>query len=229
MDTVPDLADFVRAHARERPDRPALLEPGTGARVTWEELDDQVDRVAAGLAEYGVLGSRRVLLAVSNRIEFVVAYLAALRAQAIACPVHPGLAAPDFVRLIGATGPAVVVGDPGSLAALRSAAATAERRPVVVAIGAPAERGEVGYDALLKHDPAPMPVLRDPERLAVLLVTADSAGRTRLAMLTVRALRASIEQVAVLDPPAFTSDDVDRKSTRLNSSHSRASRMPSSA
>ena len=29
--------------------------------------------------------------------------------------------------------------------------------------------------------------------------------------------------------PEFSMDDIDRKSTRLNSSHSRASRMPSSA
>ncbi len=54
-------------------------------------------------------------------------------------------------------------------------------------------------------DPAAPP---DAEALAVILYTSGTSGKPRGAMLTHRALIANIEQIARLDPPAVTSDDI---------------------
>ena len=84
-----NLADLVAGHAARTPDRTALVEPGAERRtLTWAELDHEVTAVAAGLAGQMVAG-QRLGLSGPNSIEFVVAYLGALRAGIVVVPLDP--------------------------------------------------------------------------------------------------------------------------------------------
>ncbi len=80
--------------------------------------------------------------------------------------------------------------------------------PVIVD-GAEPQGDETSFASFLADatgtDPAAPP---DPEALAVVLYTSGTSGKPRGAMLSHRALIANIEQVAALDPPAVTSEDV---------------------
>src|SRR5690606_32334633 len=82
-------------------------------------------------------------------------------------------------------------------------------RPAVAVVGVPPERGELTYDHLTATAPE-HPVLSpvDPELLAVLLHTSGTGGRPRIAMLTHRALLASLELSAAIEPPPVRADDV---------------------
>ena len=60
----------------------ALVEP-EGRRLTWAQLDAEVDAVAQGLNASGLVAGYRVVLALTNRIEFVTCYLGALRARLV--------------------------------------------------------------------------------------------------------------------------------------------------
>jgi long-chain acyl-CoA synthetase len=53
-----------------------------------------------------------------------------------------------------------------------------------------------------------VPQLPDPEKLAALLYTSGTSGRPRAAMLTHRALLANLDQVAAVEPPMISGDDV---------------------
>ena len=75
--------------ALESPDRVALVEADSGRRVTWAQLDAEVDRVANALNAAGLLAGYRILLALGNRVEFVTCYLGALRARLVVVPVNP--------------------------------------------------------------------------------------------------------------------------------------------
>ncbi len=69
-------------HAEQRPDGIALQD---GRRsLSWSELQQWVDGVAADLAQYGLVGGDRVSIWMSNRVEAIVMFLACAR-EGLAC------------------------------------------------------------------------------------------------------------------------------------------------
>jgi long-chain acyl-CoA synthetase len=219
-----DLPELLRRAATASPDRVALVE-ATGRRVTWAELDAEVDRVARGFDALGLVAGYRVLVALVNRVEFVTCYLGALRARLVAVPVNPRSATGELVRMVADAGARLVIGDAATVMTLRQAVAGLEdalvgadeelraRTPVprIVAVGTPALPGETTYDALVEAASGTAPASSgelDPESLAVLLYTSGTSSSPRAAMLTHRALAANVEQVAALEPPMVTGDDV---------------------
>ena len=120
------LADLLSRAAAEAPDRVALVEAGSGRRVTWAELDTEVDQVARGLNALGLVAGYRVVIALGNRTEFVTTYLGVLRAGLVAVPVNPRSATGELVRLVADCGARVVVADTATLTTVRQAVAGLE-------------------------------------------------------------------------------------------------------
>ena len=207
MSGIRDVAELVTEAAGESPDRLAVVEAG-GRSLTWAELDDEVGRVATGLAASGIVGGHRVLIAIGNRIEFVTTYLGVLRAQAVAVPVNPRSTPSELARMVEDSGSRIVVADHETVVAVREAVGTLETPPRLVLVGATLRPGERGFDQLRAQPARPLPSLQDPEKLAALLYTSGTSGLPRAAMLTHRALLANIEQVARVEPPMMHGDDV---------------------
>jgi long-chain acyl-CoA synthetase len=207
MSGIRDVAELVTEAAGESPDRLAVVEAG-GRSLTWAQLEDEVGRVATGLAASGIVGGHRVLIAIGNRIEFVTTYLGVLRAQAVAVPVNPRSTPSELARMVEDSGSRIVVVDSETVVAVREAVATLETPPRLVVVGATLRPGERGYDQLRAQPARPLPPLQDPEKLAALLYTSGTSGLPRAAMLTHRALLANIGQVAQVEPPMMHGDDV---------------------
>ena len=217
-----NVAQLLGIAAEREPDRIALVEATSGRRVTWRELDTLVDAVAHGLSTAGMVAGYRVVIAVGNRIEFVAAYLGALRARLVAVPVNPRSATGELVRMIADSGARMVFADADTIETVRAAVggltealegadeATRARaaKPHVVAIGAAARPTEAAWDDLVAVTGRPTPPVDDPEALAVLLYTSGTSGRPRAAMLSHRALLANIAQVAQVEPPMIHGNDV---------------------
>jgi long-chain acyl-CoA synthetase len=216
------LAELLTLAASEAPEHVALVDAASGRRVTWADLDAETDRVARGLNALGLVAGYRVVLAMSNRVEFVTSYLGTLRAGLVAVPVNPRSATGELVRLVADSGARVVMADGDTVTTVRQAVAGLQDAlvgadeelvrstvvPRIVVVGVPAVPGETTYAALLDAAGTEAPVVRDPERLAVLLYTSGTSGRPRAAMLSHRALLANIEQAARIDPPMLAADDV---------------------
>jgi len=76
------------ASASQHPDRTAI--DYYGSRISYSELRRQVDALAGFLQQrYGVARGERVLLYAQNCPQFIVAYYAILRADAVVVPVNP--------------------------------------------------------------------------------------------------------------------------------------------
>src|SRR6185369_3814938 len=84
--------------------------PGAPVRLTYAELDQAVDDLAAGLARLGLRPGDRVLLHLPNRTEFVVLLFALLRLgvlPVLTLPAHRRVEIEHLARLAGAVAYAI--------------------------------------------------------------------------------------------------------------------------
>lgn len=81
------LVDIVAASARDYPDAPALQ--FFGRETTYRELQEQIDRAAAGLKKLGVGAGDTVAIVLPNCPQHIVAFYAILRLGAIAIEHNP--------------------------------------------------------------------------------------------------------------------------------------------
>ncbi|MFI5832167.1 AMP-binding protein [Micromonospora sp. NPDC051300] len=194
---APNLADRLRRAAVDHGDRAALH--WRDRTLRWSDLDTAVTATARALRAAAPPSDPtghppRVAVAFGNTPDFVVTYLAVLRAGLVAVPVNPGLTGRELRHVLADSGAAVLVGaaevtarvDPAELPALRAVHTT----PPVAA-------GE---------DPVRFPE-RGGDDLAVLLYTSGTEGRPKGAMLSHRALAANHDQVGRIDPPVVGPDD----------------------
>ena len=100
-------------------------------RLTWAQLDREVDRVAAALCALGLEKGDRCALMAPNCDGFVIAYYAALRLGAIVVPVNTRLAAPEIAHVLRDSGTRVLVFDPGLAGKVE---ALTERPPTSVSL-----------------------------------------------------------------------------------------------
>jgi acyl-CoA synthetase (AMP-forming)/AMP-acid ligase II len=68
------LTPFVLARARERGDKPALIDAVTGRTITYRQLDEAVRRVAAGLVARGLRKGDVFAIYSPNVPEYVIAF-----------------------------------------------------------------------------------------------------------------------------------------------------------
>jgi long-chain acyl-CoA synthetase len=179
-----NLAEHLTRQAARDPGGVAIVQPLPERRaMTWSELDQQVDAVAAGLAAHGLVAGHRVGLLGPNSIEFVVAYLAVLRAGFVAVPLDPERAAAELGAMLHNCGVRVLfaVAAPDGLDV-----------PTVPLTGA-------GLRVLAGQAAGPVTSPQDPETLAALVLTAGTSGDPKTAMLSHRALLSHVEQAAALD------------------------------
>ncbi|HEX7188691.1 MAG TPA: AMP-binding protein [Actinomycetes bacterium] len=201
-----NVADLVRAAAGRRGDETALRHlPAGGAapvtRLSWAELDRDVDAAAVGLrAELHLRPGDRVALCLSNSPAFVVAYFATLRAGLVAVPVNTGYTAPEVAGMLADSGAKAVLCEDATTAVVEEAVAGSHRVLVDPA----------GFDSVVAagRPAGPQDAVGGGEDLAVLMFTSGTTGRPRGAMLSHRALLANLRQCAALDPAPMREDDV---------------------
>ncbi|HET9205414.1 MAG TPA: AMP-binding protein [Burkholderiaceae bacterium] len=87
------------AHARQRPDAPALREKSFGIwqTITWAQLGAQVRHLACGLAEAGLRRGEHVVVVGENRPRLYASMLAAQSLGAIPVPLYQDAVANEFV------------------------------------------------------------------------------------------------------------------------------------
>jgi fatty-acyl-CoA synthase len=104
--------DWVAHHARRRPDKPAIVDVELGSRLTYAELDRQIEACAAFLArEHGVVAGDRVAILCQNCPQVFVIEFACARLLAIFLPLNWRLAKAELEYLMGDAGPKVVFAD----------------------------------------------------------------------------------------------------------------------
>src|SRR5678815_579856 len=77
------IGAMLRRIAVTWPQRPAIVVPAQGVRLTWREFDNEVTRLAAGLLAMGLAPGDRIGIWSLNRAEWVLVQFATARAGLI--------------------------------------------------------------------------------------------------------------------------------------------------
>ncbi|MDB4869300.1 MAG: AMP-dependent synthetase and ligase [Gemmatimonadales bacterium] len=96
------LLDYLSESARNWPDRPVLLFKGSS--ISYRQLEQESDSLAAALVAIGVKRGDRVALCLPNCPQFMIAEFAAWKSGAIVCPFNPTYSEREMGEALRATG-----------------------------------------------------------------------------------------------------------------------------
>ncbi len=148
------LADLFETVARTVPDRMALI--FDSARLTFAELDDRCDRLAAGLAAHGITRGDTVGLYLQNGPAYIETFIAACKLGAVPFNVNYRYRADELRYLFANAGSAVIVHDAEFAPLMREVRGGVPTLKVSVAVadGSGADiAGSLAYADLLAHEP----------------------------------------------------------------------------
>jgi fatty-acyl-CoA synthase len=146
--------DPVSTYARTQPGRPVCTDLESGRSWTWRQLDRDLDRTAAWLAErLGPASGARVATIARNAAEMLILQLACHRAGAVFVPMNWRLTAVELGILVADAAPALLFHDAEFAAVAATAGPGVERHELatlaeLVAVAPPAApRGSrLGWD-----------------------------------------------------------------------------------
>jgi benzoate-CoA ligase family protein len=152
---------------------------------TYAELAERVNRIGNVLRDAGVRPGERVLLALSDSVDFVAAWYAVIKTGAVVAEVYTFLQPKDYAYYLDYTGARVVIADAVTLPALREVAPEARSLEHVLVAGAhPAlEHGELALGPLVDAASPELeaePTTRDD--IAIWKFTTGSTGAPKAAV-----------------------------------------------
>lgn len=120
------LSDLVHAHANERPDAVAASDPFR--RLSWSELDQMIDRIAARLQQDGLAKGDRTAIAALNSVEQMAVILGTLRAGGVAGLITNSATGEQMAAMIADTGARNLFLDAAAAASLEGQSIAASDR-----------------------------------------------------------------------------------------------------
>ena len=165
---------MLRHAALRRPRAEAVVHGAI--RLTYAELDQRTDALARGFQGLGVSRGDRVLLALKNRLEHVLAYWALQKIGGVPTPVNFRLAPGEMRYVIEDSGARVVLCEdataPSATAAARGDMAT------LVHVGGAAPPGALAFETLVAEGGAPGVEVAESD-LSLILYTSGTTGRPK--------------------------------------------------
>jgi len=165
--TMPDL---IRAHALHRPAHTAIIDGGRA--VTFAELDALIDRAAAAMQRDGVGPRGAVAICGPSSIEYVVAFIAALRVAAAACPLAPSSTAEQLAMMVRDCGASLLFLDDAASKALDAV----DDRLATPRIALEGALSRSFADWLAPAGAKPQPVAIDPDQPFNIIYSSGTTG-----------------------------------------------------
>lgn len=210
------LPDLVRAHAAERPDAVAAADPAR--RLSWSELDQMADRIAARLQQDGLAKGDRTAIAGLNSVEQMAVILGTLRAGGVAGLITNSATGEQMAAMIADTGARHLFLDSAASASLEGQTVTASDR--IAMDGSDVGVALVEWMAPAGITPAAVPI--DPLDSFNIIYSSGTTG-TPKGIVHSHAMRWQHIQRGV---PAYGPDAVTILSTPLYSNTTMASFLP---
>ena len=178
-----NLAVILSESARRTPDYPVAV--FDGGQLTYRQLDQASDRVAASLAAAGIKPGERIALQLPNIPQFLISYFGILKAGAVVVPLNVLLRAPEIAYHLEDSGALVLITWEGVLAEAVKGAEVAGIGAIFAVGHAAGAAGAMPFEQLLDGTAPPLPmVMRQPTDTAVIVYTSGTTGQPKGAELT---------------------------------------------
>src|SRR5580693_7218839 len=170
-----NLAVMLRESARRAPAKTAVILGDV--TISYAQLDELSDRLAASLTAAGLAAGDRVGLQLPNIPQFVISYFGILKAGGVVVPMNPLLKAPEIAFQLEDSGAVALITYGGFLDEAAKAVEVAKVTSlyVVAAPGAVAPAAGTPFETLLAGDaPGPQLSARGPADPAVIIYTSGT-------------------------------------------------------
>jgi len=167
---------YPGVYARTRPDHPAVIMTGSGATVTYAELDRRSNRLARLLRAAGLGVDDVVAVVAENRAEWADLIWATQRSGLCLAPINRHLSGEDLAAVLADARARAVVTTPQHAAAVREALGALPSVTVRLCLGG----GALGFDdydtAIAGHPGEPLP---DELLGSRMMFSSGSTGRPK--------------------------------------------------
>jgi 2-furoate---CoA ligase len=169
------LARLVDRAARRYPEAPAVVDGPR--RLTYADLASQAAALGRGLAGLGIGKGDRVLIALKNRLEHVLAYWALQSIGGVPTPVNYRLTLRELRYVLEDGGARVALFESATAAGMLEA--TEGWRGCLVFVGDEVPAGAVPFAELLGSNHAPLDRAVRESDLSLILYTSGTTGRPK--------------------------------------------------
>jgi fatty-acyl-CoA synthase len=178
----PQLATMF--HAFNTPDKEVLVEYGdAGApprRLTWRELDAQINQLSHALVRRGVGRGDRVAVMLPNGAEYLIVQQALLRFGGVAVQIGYRLKPPEIAYILGNAEPSATIVGAEYLETMREARAAANGiGGALLVVGAPAGAPDRYEDALATEPTDAPPKVTGSGDGGVIVYTSGTTGKPK--------------------------------------------------
>jgi len=194
---IATYADLLATPQARCGDKVALedLTPTPIPRVTFAELLDLVGRFGRALRRLGLAERDHVAILAENRVQWGIAYLAAVTANLVAVPIDKSLQENEIVTILHASNAKAVVYSETTRDTVLTLAHAARDIRFLVDMDLAEREGKAHSMAAMiaAEPPAAGFAATDPEAVAVIVYTSGSMGRAKGVMLSQRNVTANLE------------------------------------
>jgi long-chain acyl-CoA synthetase len=218
------LGDILALTAVHRPDKPATQ--FLGAQLTFLDLKQRSDTLAAALAALGIDKGDRVAIMLPNCPQYIIATFAILRLGAVIVNVNPSYTAREFLVVAADSTARVLITIDALLPTVQGVRAETAIEHIIVtslaeysaaAAAPPRIDGTLALADLVgpeRGQAPPRPPVRPPaigpDDLAVLQYTGGTTGTPKGAMLTHGNIFANVVQTVAWTNPLYVSSGDER-------------------
>lgn len=174
--------DWISYHAGRRGRQVAIIELEAGRRLSYQDLDERVERLAAHLVSRGIGRGERVALLGMNGASTFELQFACGRIGAVMLPLNWRLTVPELAYIVGDAAPKLLIHD----ACFRTQAeALAAERLVPARLEIDPDRADSDYEkALAGARPEVARVALSHDDISTIMYTSGTTGHPKGAIIT---------------------------------------------
>jgi acyl-CoA synthetase (AMP-forming)/AMP-acid ligase II len=179
------LGDLLRRAAATRPNKIAVIFEET--QLTFQELNDKVNRIAHALIDIGVKRGDRVGLLLMNCHDFEIVYFAVCKVGAILVPINFWYKNPEIEYVANKSGISVLILGSNFIETIEAVKERLETVKKCIVVGEEKAEGMLRYSDLLSSHSAAEPMVSiDEQDPHLILYTSGTTGVPKGAVISHR-------------------------------------------